>query len=137
MKRISRKLFDDSGNVLIEYTLTSVAMFIPISYIALAAANVAAGYIEVQDAARTAARVMATSSSDYQGKIQAREIANRLTRNSDQVSVQITCSHNPCLVDEEIVTVVIEKVISLGLPGFTGFGSVTVRGVQAEVVQEV
>jgi Flp pilus assembly protein TadG len=137
MKRISSKLFDDCGNVLIEYTLTAVAMFIPISYMAIAAADVAAGYIEVQDAARTAARVMATSSSDYLGKIEAREIANQLTSNSAQVSVQITCSHNPCLVDEEIVTVAIEKIIPLSLPGFTGFGSVTVRGVQAEIVQEV
>lgn len=64
MKRISSKLVDDCGNVLIEYILTTAAMFIPISYMAVAAANVAAGYIEVQDAARTAARVMATSSSD-------------------------------------------------------------------------
>lgn len=137
MKRISRKLIDDCGNVLIEYTLTAVAMFVPISYIAVAAANVAAGYIEVQDAARTAARVMATSSSDYLGKIEVREIANNLTAHSSQVSVQITCSHNPCLVDEEIVTVTIEKVIPLGLPGLTGFRSVIVRGVQAEVVQEI
>lgn len=35
------------------------------------------------------------------------------------------------------MTVIIEKVIPLSLPGFTGFGSVTVKGVQAEVVQEV
>ena len=41
------------------------------------------------------------------------------------------------LVDEEIVIVEVQKVIALNLPGFTGFSTITVRGKQAEVVQEI
>lgn len=137
MKNLCRKLFSSQGNVLIEFTLTTVAMFIPISYLAVAVTNVAAGYIQVQDVARTAARVMATSKSESSGKIQVHQIVSDLTGDSSQISVKISCSHNPCLVDEEIVIVEVQKVIALNLPGFTGFSTITVRGKQAEVVQEI
>lgn len=137
MKNLCRKLLSAQGNVVIEFTLTTVAMFIPISYLAVAATKVATGFIQVQDAARTAARVMATSKSESSGKIQVHEIVRDLTGGSPQISITISCSHNPCLVDEEIVTVEVQKVISLNLPGFTGFSTVTVRGKQAEVVQEI
>lgn len=137
MKNLCRKLVSASGNVVIEFTLTTVAMFIPISYLAVAVTNVAAGYIQVQDVARTAARVMATSKSESSGKLQVHEIVKDLTGGSSQISITISCSHNPCLVDEEIVVVEVQKVIALNLPGFTGFSTVTVRGKQAEVVQEI
>lgn len=137
MKNIYRKLICNHGNVVIEFILTTVAMFIPISYLAVAVTNVASAYIQVQDVARTAARVMATSTNEAEGKTKAREIVKDLTDNSPQVFLKISCSHNPCLVDEELVTVEVEKIISLNLPGFTGFSTITVRGKQAEVVQEV
>ena len=137
MKRIFKEFGTTQGNVVIEFTLTSVAMFIPISYIAVAATNVASGYIQVQDAARTAARVMATSQNDSIGKSRARETVLDLTDQSSKVTVIISCSHNPCLVDEEIVTVEVRKEIALNVPVLTSLGSVTVTGIQAEVVQEI
>lgn len=137
MKNLFRKLVSAKGNVVVEFTLTTVAMFIPISYLAVAVTNVAFGYIQVQDVARTAARVMATSKTESSGKLQVHEIVRDLTGGSSQISITISCSHNPCLVDEEIVIVEVQKIISLNLPIFTGFSTVTVRGKQAEVVQEI
>lgn len=136
MKSICKQFTDTAGNVLIEFTLTAVALFIPISYLAVAVTQVASGYIEVQDAARTAVRVLATSTEDATGMNQAKQIATELTNNNPNVHVEIFCSSQPCLVAEEIVTVRISKEVFLDLPSFTGLNSITVTGTQAEIVQE-
>lgn len=136
MKNIFSFFNSDQGNVVIEFTVTAVALFIPISYVAFAATAISTNYIAVQDAARSAARIFATSSTELEGRAKAEQIVNDQLGASPDLTIKLSCSHNPCLVAEEIVKVEVIKVINLNLPGFFGYDTVTVTGVQAEVVEE-
>lgn len=136
MKKVFKAFSQETGNVIVEFTFTSIAILIPIAFVSVSVLRVASGYIEVQEAARNAARVFASSSNESLGKSQARQVVLDSIRNEKNVFVTITCSHNPCLIYQEIVTVRVDKEIDLNFPTFSGKESITVTGIQAEVIQE-
>jgi Flp pilus assembly protein TadG len=127
---------DDSGNVVIEFIATAVALLIPISYLAMATLQIATGYIDVQNAARAGARIYSTSSSDAQGKDQSIKAVQAALNYPTQVQVLFECSANPCLAAENIVTVRVNKWIPIELPAFLGNHSIQVHGIQSEIVQD-
>ncbi len=136
MKRIFNFPRDDTGNVILEFTVTAVALFIPISYISIAATQIASGYIEVQNAARAGARIFATSEIDSSGKRAATQVIESMLSTSTDLNVNFHCTKNPCLSKDGIVTIQIQKEIDLELPVTFGSPRVIVTGKQAEVVQD-
>lgn len=127
----------DEGNVIIEFTVIAAALFVPIVYIAIAAVQIATGYIEVQDMARVSARIFATSSDDSIGKAKVQHANNVTFGAGKNIYVSFDCSANPCLQPGELVKVSVTKRVNLQLPGFNYAPSVEVSGIQAEVVQDL
>lgn len=127
----------EKGNVIIEFTVTAIALFVPIVYVAIAAIQIATGYIEVQNVARVSARIFATSSDDSVGKTKVQYATNASLGTGENIKVSFDCSANPCLQPGELVKVSVTKRINLQLPGFNYSPSVDVSGIQAEVVQDL
>ena len=136
MKKIFDFIRDNSGNVILEFTVTAVALFIPISYISIAATQIASGYIDVQNAARAGARIFAASEVDSSGKRATVELIKAMLSGSNDPVINFYCTKNPCLSKDGIVTVQIQKAIVLDLPIALGSPQVIVTGKQAEVVQD-
>lgn len=136
MKKINKFIGDNTGNVILEFTVTAVALFIPISYISIAATQIASGYIEVQNAARAGARIFATSELDSSGKRTTTELIKSMLGTPNAPVINFYCTKNPCLSKDGIVTVQIQKEIVLDLPITFGSPEVIVTGKQAEVVQD-
>lgn len=136
MKKIFEDFSSELGNVVIEFTLTAVALFVPIAYISVATTQVALSYIEVQDAARAGARLLATSEIEASGRAASLALANSMLSNSNDVEIAISCSKNPCLARDGIVSFQINQKINLSLPLIPYPISITVSGAQAEVVQD-
>jgi len=130
------KLASEQGNVVIEFVGTAVALFIPIAYIAIATLQIATGYIEVQNAARSGARVFVSSSNENLARVESLRVINLFKKTDEVFVTKITCSTNPCLLTDTFVTVEVAKQIKLDLPEFLGIHNVTVSGLQVEVVQE-
>lgn len=127
---------NDSGNVAVEFIATAVALLIPISYLAIAALQVATSYIDVQNAARAGARTFATSASESSGKFRSTKAIQATLSTPEQVQVKFECSADPCLVAEQIVTVRVTKLVTVELPAFFGNQTIQISGVQSEVVQD-
>jgi Flp pilus assembly protein TadG len=130
------KVNNDSGNVVLEFVGTAVALFIPIAYIAVATLQIASGFIEVQNAARAGARVFVSSPNEQTARSQSFNAINSIIKSDQTISMKIMCSANPCLVVDSFVTVEVSKQIFLELPTFLGSHKISVSGSQTEVVQE-
>ena len=137
MKNFYNRLSNSEGNVIVEFTLTAVALFVPIAYLASAGTQVATNYLEVQDAARAGARVFASSTNEASGKYLATQAALITAGNSDQVTIKISCSASPCLTLNEVIKVEVQKRIELNLPDFLGLPTVNLTGAQSEIVQAI
>lgn len=136
MKRNLTKLSSSSGNVIIEFTLAAVALFIPISYVSVAATQIATEYLEVQHAAQAGARLFATSEVESTGRARSTDLIHSMLGSSNNLNVSLSCTNKPCLVKDGIVQVRIDKQINLDLPAPFRFSSITITGIQAEIVQD-
>lgn len=136
MKKFFRKFLSDKGNVIVEFTLTAVALFVPIAYVSAAITQIAVNYIAVQDAARAGARLFATSEIESSGRIASQALVKSLLTNSPKVQTSIICSNNPCLVRDGIITFQVDQEVTLALPLMPYPISINLSGAQAEVVQD-
>jgi Flp pilus assembly protein TadG len=127
---------NESGNVVLEFVGTAVALFIPIAYIAVATLQVATGFIEVQNAAKVGARVFVSSPNDQIARSQSLNAINSVLKRYKTICMTIMCSAIPCFVVDSFVTVEVSKQIFLELPTFLGSHKISVSGSQTEVVQE-
>ncbi len=137
MKKALTKISDSSGNVILEFTVAVVALFVPISYIATAATQIASSYLEVQNAARAGARFFATSEDEARGRAETKSLVENLLNSTPDLNVSLTCSKNPCLTKDGVIRLQVEHQILLNLPMFPELFHITITGVQSEVVQEI
>lgn len=136
MKKVYEFLVNENGNVILEFTVAAVALFIPISYISIATTQVASSYIEVQNAARAGARLFASSEIDAVGKRSTSELIYSMLNSSTDVIINFDCTKTPCLSKDGIVTVEVQKEVTLNLPLTLSSPRIFVTGKQAEVVQD-
>ena len=137
MKKALTELSKTHGNVILEFTVAVVALFIPISYISIAASQIATSYLEVQNAARAGARVFATSTDEVLGKFETKRLVGNLLGSTPASNISLTCSKNPCLVKDGVIRLQVDQKVSLNLPMFPELLEITITGVQSEVVQEI
>lgn len=126
---------DESANVTIEFVGVVIALFIPISYLAIAVTTLAQSYLAVESAARAGARVYVTSKNDAQANYRSQQAVNNLLPGAVISNFEIRCSSNPCLSADGIVQISVSRAVDLPLPEYFGIGPIEITGSQVEVVQ--
>lgn len=131
------EIANEQGNVTIEFVGVVVALFIPISYISIAALSVATTYIDIQNAARTGARIFVTSRDDGQARFRASQAVEAVLTGEELTEVKIICSNSPCLTSDGQVEVQVRSHVDLDLPSPFSNLSIDLVGSQTEVVQAI
>jgi Flp pilus assembly protein TadG len=78
-----RRLREDDGNALVEFTYLSVLLLVPLVYVLLTVFQVQRAAFGVTEAARQAGRAYVTADTDAQGRARAQEAADLAMR--DQI----------------------------------------------------
>lgn len=119
--RRSRRWTDDEGSASLEFVTVGMILLLPLVYLVLAVAQIQAGALAVEGAARQSARVFVQSDDRSSAEAAAaRAIEFALADHGlepDSVDVAISCSPRPgtCLTRQGFVTVSIDLLVPLPL----------------------
>lgn len=95
-----RRLSDDSGTAVIEFTWLAILLLVPLIYLVLALARLQAGSYAVTQAARESARAFVTADVDESAHARSRAAAAIAFADQGferQGALSVACSDSPCL----------------------------------------
>jgi len=131
----------DRGNVIVEFIGITIALLVPLSFIASSSIMVANAYLSTDVSARTAARAYVLSTNDASGTRAANAAAGLISQDFDSQDlirpIKVSCTKSPCLSPGGFVTVRVSKEVNLNLPKALGSRSVIVSAQHTAVVDEL
>ncbi|MCL2516417.1 MAG: hypothetical protein FWD85_02735 [Microbacteriaceae bacterium] len=120
MKRLARRLrHDDRGNAALEFLTAGVILMIPLVYLGLALSSIQGASLAVEGAAREAARVYVSSSTDAVARASADTavtvaLADRnVPRRSGDLTLSCTPAVDNCLAAGSSVTARVRTLVVL------------------------
>jgi Flp pilus assembly protein TadG len=119
LTRVRRLLRRDDGNAAIEFLVAGVVLLIPLVYLGLALAAIQGGSLAAEGAAREAARVYVSSTTDATGRTNANRAVTvaladrRLLRHDGDLELRCDVAVADCLAAGRRVTATVRTEVDL------------------------
>jgi len=134
-------LWDESGNVMVEFIAVVVVLLLPLIYFAQSVVLVAKTNTAVQSASQLAAREFVVSPNDALARVRSRKAAIAVLSDAQfptsKARVTFVCDADPCLTASREVSVAVS--VPIATPAFGPFPShsLVITATHSETVDEV
>ncbi|GAA4179145.1 hypothetical protein [Gryllotalpicola koreensis] len=119
LTRVRRLLRRDDGNAALEFLVAGVVLLIPLIYLGLALSAIQGGSLAVEGAAREAARIYVSATTDAAGRVSADRAVTvaladrRLPRRSGDLELRCDVSADDCLATGARMTTTVHAEVDL------------------------
>lgn len=115
---VRRRLRPDGGSMIVEFVFLTVLVLVPLLYLVGTLGRLQAGAYAASGAAREAARAYVTSPEEARasgrGQVAAVLVADAHGFTAEQVSLNVSCSSDPCLAPDG--QVVVDVAVQVPVP---------------------